>query len=178
MRELKDTVNECIRKWGVDILLIKSSSFVKCKCFNHKRNEGDTNCKICLGTGNVTTIRKVKAILDYQETRFDNSRNSIIGVIGKDRYTVYFNSTVKVDEEDMILIVGWENGKFKDIKEVYKVGECFPYRRHNGQLEATMALCTKKNQIKNKYIKYFNVLPINARNKISDGGVYICPKNS
>ena len=74
MSSLKKMIDNKIQDWGIDVLLISASKFVKCKCFDYSANEGDINCKICFGRGYVSGIKKVRAIIDFDSpsTRMNN----------------------------------------------------------------------------------------------------------
>ena len=117
MSSLKKMIDNKIQDWGIDVLLISASKFVKCKCFDYSANEGDINCKICFGRGYVSGIKKVRAIIDFDSpsTRMNKYSNSRIGKRISDSYIIYFKSDVSAQEGDMLLIVGWNNKKIMDV---------------------------------------------------------------
>lgn len=178
MSSLKKMIDDRMNVWGIDILLISASKFVKCKCFDYSANEGNTNCKICFGRGYVSGVKKARAIIDFDSptARMNKYSNSRIGKRISDNYIVYFKSDVSVQEGDIVLIVGWKDGKIMDVKHCYQLGSNYEFRHNQSELASNVYIAIKRNENIEIYNKYINSLPLQAKTKIENGGIYICPK--
>lgn len=176
MGNIKSMMNSQINRWGINVLVVKSSSKLKCKCYNNTTNEGNNSCSICFGVGYVSSIKKEKIIIDYGNRINNYSTPSQYGYINNQLIYAYGNSTVNINDGDKIIIVGWnKQNVISDVKEILTVGSINPYRMENGRIEGVSMACVSSNELLSKYSRYINSLSCRTRKIVSEGGVYICP---
>lgn len=164
------------KEFGVSILLVRCQNLTRCKCYDTLSKTGNSNCKMCGGTGMVNSIEHRKAIVQTLST--DNSMSPApIGLMSTDTLLFHFGYEINPMERDMILIVGFDKSGIPiDVKEVYVITTSDPIRGDRGRIEyykvyAKMAPEKLKN-IQNR----LNSIPVRSKIKmIKEGAVFRWP---
>lgn len=151
-QEMIDLSNET----AYEVLIQRTSSKIRCKCFNHKFQEPDARCPICIGTGWVFKFEKHKAF--KQDMIANNNGNILFTPVGKliQGYSkFFFQYDVPITKKDYIWEVAFKNGKPIKLIAMYQVEDLSPERGLDGQIE--YKLCVAKDEpfnsdFKNMYI--------------------------
>ena len=176
MGDIRNMLNNQIKRLGIDVLIVNSSKRIRCKCFNNSTNEGLPSCNICLGKGYISSIRKERVIIDYGNRLSNTYSQSQYGNIDNQLIYVYVSSSTTINQGDKIIIVGWTKQKqLSDVKEILNVGSINQYRMNDGRIEGISMTCISSSEMFEKYNSFINSLSNRTRKTISEGGVYICP---
>lgn len=154
--DFREEVKELESAYGINVVHIQNSKYIKCKCFNDLYKTGNPKCNLCFGTGRVTTLSIKKAIKYNQE---GGSVDTELGNIVKDKNVFIFNHTYEISEKDYILMVGFNNGCIKDIKNQFEVEYVDEVRGDRGRIEYKIVYtknCNYKSQMENSIKKLRN----------------------
>ena len=165
---LRSEVNYLINSYGITILYIRNSKYMKCKCYDELYKSGDHSCEVCFGTGKITSIEPIKC--------FYNNNSYYSKLSGAGKYNVdigqfVFKHDSKVDFNDLILIVGYNGDKIVDVKQVYKINNINEIRCDDGRIEFYEVDVMTDNTLFgkfNNYVKYEN-LKLSKFNRMSIG---------
>ena len=163
-------------KFSMSILLIRNNNNTRCKCYDPLHRDGNRRCKVCGGTGKVSSIEKIDAI--YQNANKESHlRLTEVGLSIANVLTFYMDRKLFPRVQDQILIVGFDNNGIPvDIKKSCKIVSVQEIRGDNGRNELF--------QVDAKYTpgkikidqKRLNSIPLEHKKKIADGKRYIWPQ--
>lgn len=150
--DLRKELDYLIENYGVNVLYIRSSKYIKCKCYDELYKAGNSRCKLCLGTGKLTSIEPTKIFFNnekyYSYLSHGGKYNTIVG-----EFILKYNIAPKFN--DRILIVG--SNKYNlvtDVKKVYLISNVNEVRCDNGRVEFYEVNVSTDDTLINKYNKY------------------------
>lgn len=129
---LRNEANYLIDNYGIDVLYVRNSKYMKCKCYDELYKLGNYKCNICFGSGKITSIEKMKCF--YNNDKY-YSKSTIAGKYNVDIGKFIFKYNSEIEFNDVILVVGYKDGKVKDVKQVYKVNNSNEIRCDKGRIE-------------------------------------------
>lgn len=163
-------------EYSLDILYIRASKYIRCKCFNPLHKTGTPGCPICLGYGHVNTIEKRKAIthsLNSARTS-DGLIMSDLGAISSESTVFYLNHKVSPRKRDLVVLTYWDkNGNPVGVKKVYEITISDELRGDHGRIELNAVYCKLKPEITESVEKVITELSGEARMRIANGERYI-----
>lgn len=133
--DLLNRYNNIIDEYGYDILLISQNRKRRCSCWDEKTQSADRKCPFCYGLGSVPTIQKHRVRDIDREIYPVSSINTNIGDLLISKRAYFFRNDMKIQENDLIVDVEWENGRpiYTD-GGIYEVNHIDPQRFRNGEL--------------------------------------------
>jgi hypothetical protein len=163
---IREELVQMEKEFAIKVIHVSSNKYIKCKCFNPLYKTGNSKCPLCLGSGRVTTMSMLNTIT-YNHS--GTSNNSSLGNSIIDENIFIFNHKSKINEKDIILIVGFKENSICDLKEIFKVKYVDNVRGDNGRVEYVVANTTKANQLLNSYSKVINNLPTYQNTRLMKG---------
>ena len=163
-------------EYSLDILYIRASKHIRCRCFNPLHKTGTPGCPICLGYGHVNTIEKRKAIThSLNATRAsDGLIVSDLGSIGSDSVVFYLDHKFYPRKRDLIALTYWDkNKKPVGVKKVYEITLSDELRGEHGRIELNAVYCKLKPEITESVEDVIAGLSDKARMRIANGERYI-----
>lgn len=163
-------------KFSMQVLLIRNNNNTRCKCYDPLHRDGNRKCKICGGSGKISSIEKIDII--YQNvSKSDNLKLTEVGLSITNTLNFYIDRKVFPRVQDQILIVGFDNkGLPVDIKKSCTVVSVQEIRGDKGRNELFQVYAKySPNKIKIDQ-KRLNSIPLEHKKKIADGKRYIWPQ--
>jgi hypothetical protein len=78
--DLRERLNDFLNDYGNEVLYIRNSKYINCKCYSPTSKEGNNSCKICFGSGKLTSTEKTKVITDINVIRAGKETYTKIGL--------------------------------------------------------------------------------------------------
>lgn len=175
---LRKEFAELQNQFGVHILLIRATKYVRCKCYNPLHQAGDPSCKICMGNGHLTTMEKVKGIHQGSPmlNRNDELRNTEIGLASSQETAFYVPHTVRPKARDHVVYIGWDSkGLPQEVQKVYQVIASKEIRGDKGRVELYGLNLKLRADMLHTYNKNVKSLPSKAKEMIAKGKRYVWP---
>lgn len=174
--DLREEFDFLQNEFSLSILLIRNNNNTRCKCYDPLHRDGNRNCKICGGSGKISSIEKINAI--HQNANKDsNVKLTEIGLSITNTISFYIDRIYFPKVQDQILIVGFDkNGLPVDIKKSCTIVSVQEIRGDHG-----------RNELFQIYAKYspdkvkvdqrrLNSIPLEHKKKLSEGKKYIWPQ--
>lgn len=178
--DLRDEFSSMNDMFGLNILLVRKNKNSRCKCWSELNLDGDPKCKLCGGTGKVSSIEQVKAI---NETVSSSNTSAILkmtelGLSIANTMVMYFDYKVAPKVQDRIFIVGFDKfGLPIDIKKSCTIVSIEPVRGDRGRLELYKAFVKySPEKIKTDQMR-LNAIPPEAKAKLVKGVRYTWPQD-
>lgn len=173
-REFENMNNQ----FGLNVLLIRKNKNSRCKCWNQLNRDGDPRCKICGGTGKVSSIEQVKAINETASATNTSAMMKMteLGLTVANTIVMYIDYRVAPRVSDRFFIVGYDSyGLPVDIKKSCTIASIEPVRGDKGRLELYKAYCklTPDKIIQDQ--KRLNAIPSQDKLKLTKGVRYTWP---
>lgn len=167
------------KEYGIDMLYIRSNKRIKCRCYNPRTKDGDVNCKICGGTGRVSSVEKIKGIYqNYDETGF--VRNTKIGDSTSNTVIFYFDINTVPTVNDRILLVAFERSISIpipiNISKSMVIISVDPIRGESGRIEVYKCFAKYAPEKLIYDQKRLNSIPLKAKKEIMKGVKYTWPQ--
>ena len=165
-------------EFGINVLYIRDCKFVRCSCFNDLNKTGDSNCKLCMGTGHFASIQKIKAI---ESSSSAYSTENVVasnptGQSNQKREIYYIRHQFNPKERDYILKVTWDKyGNPVDIVSVLEITNVYEMRGDNGRVELNGCLIDSRTDLVKPFTEVLTSLPKKAVSQLLKGGKYIWP---
>ena len=172
---IREELIKMIDEWGIEVLYVRESKYIKCKCYNNLHRTGDVKCPLCQGQGYLTTIEKTKLIYDNNYTFGGDVPNKGMGDIVNDSIIFYMlaNSNPKV--RDNVYLTGWNKTLPVDVQKVCIIKSVDEIRLDNGKLEGYMVSVKVKPSSLQQANELLKSLSIKAKTTLAKGGKYIWP---
>lgn len=145
MIDLRKEFTELIDDYGHYILLQRTSRKIRCRCYDEIRQEGDHDCKLCLGKGWLSKIERHKTRYDAAIQVVSRPNLNILGPTGHswvDAKVFFFKHDTSLQVGDMIYEVGWDKRnpqKPTHLIRTYAINDTYEYRADNGRIEYRIA---------------------------------------
>lgn len=153
-------------EFSIKVLYLNNNKYIKCKCFNDLYKTGSPKCKLCFGSGRLTTLQLVNTIM-YNST--GASVSSELGNMVKDNNVFIFNHKVQLKEKDIVLVVGFKNGYISDLKEMYEIDYVDVVRGDRGRVEYQVCYTNSANRMIRHYRDAIDKVSINNSKKLLQG---------
>lgn len=163
--DLRHEFDQILTQYGVDVLLVRMDTHVRCSCWNEKTQESDRECPMCFGLSWNPIIEK--HTVRGMETGVRNSlamigQNPPFGQLNSDGRQYYFRYNVPVTPQCLIVEVDWSPTG----KPIYNGGGIFAITLvasnvyENGQITYKKAFC--KDQPVQKQIRGIHITSVNG----------------
>ena len=178
--DLRKEVEMLIEEYGVEMLYIRNNRKLKCRCYNNRTKDGDTNCKICGGSGFVSILERVKGIYqNYDETGF--VRETEVGDVTSNTVIFYFNEKTVPVVGDRILLVAYDRTTSIpvpiNINKSMSIISVDPIRGDRGRIESYKCFAKYAPEKITLDQKRLNCIPLKDKKKIMKGVKYTWPQN-
>lgn len=166
---LRNEFKEMVADYGMNILYIRKNTYIKCKCYNELHKCGDSNCKICFGTGYLNILEPkigIKGPLNYGQIGISNDS---IGKIDVSDNNFYIDFKQNPNKGDLILLPLIDrNGIIRDISDVYQINNVTPVNCDFGRTELFDLMCKVRSD---KVVMFRNIiknLPLTDKKKLKN----------
>lgn len=164
--------------YGLDILYIRASRYIRCKCYDPLHKEGDPNCSICMGSGRATAVEQRNAVAIIPERLYNNAFVSTdLGLleIKEMIYALPFDSDPSTAD---IIVKPYfnKNGVVTGIYEAYLITGVTPVTGDNGRIELYNVKCKEDFASTTTIKRVLNEMTYKDRLNLKRGRKYICPK--
>lgn len=159
--------------FSLSILLIRNNNNTRCKCYDPLHRDGTRKCKICGGTGKISSIEKIDVI--HQNANKDNNlKLTEVGLSITNTISFYIDRKHFPKVSDQIFIVGFDNhGLPVDIKKSCSIVSVQEIRGDNGRNELFQVYAKySPDKIKIDQ-KRLNSIPLEHKKKIAEGKRYV-----
>lgn len=140
MVDLRSGINSIFEEYGSYALLLRGDRKVPCKCVDRLSLAPNDKCKICLGTGYISTAERVK--IRSKATSSSNTLPKVvsstdIGDVGIALRQFYIDYTVRPKRQDLLIICDWDGVKpiLDEYTEIYEINNSEPMRGNGGRIE-------------------------------------------
>ena len=174
--DLREEFDLLQSEFSLSILLIRNNNDTRCKCYDPLHRDGDRSCKMCGGSGKVSSIEKINVI--HQNANKDsNVKLTEIGLSITNTINFYIHRKHFPKVQDQILIVGFDNnGLPVDIKKSCTIVSVLEVRGDHGRNEF-FQVYGKYSPDKIKFDqKRLNSIPLEHKKKLAEGKKYIWPQ--
>lgn len=176
--DLREDFQNMNNQFGLKILVIRKNKNTRCKCWSPLNSDGDSNCKICGGSGKLNIIEQVQGI--HEQISSSNTSAVIkmteLGLSIANTIVMYFDFKVAPRPQDRIFIVGYDNkGIPVDIKKSCTVVSVEPVRGDRGRLELYKVYAKYAPEKIKLDQRRLNAIPVIDKAKIVKGVRYTWP---
>lgn len=136
--DLRQEFNELLDEFGHYVLLHRTGRKIRCRCWNEKYQEADSNCLICGGTGWVSRIerhkiRRQRAVQVISQPNLN--QQTTLGKMWIDAQSFYMHHNVYPKVGDYIYEVGWSGYRPTHLINAYRINDVDGHRGDNGRIE-------------------------------------------
>lgn len=160
-------------EFGINVIYIRNNKFVRCRCFDDLNKTGDSNCKLCMGTGYFISAQKIR-VIESSNRAYGFENNMLvnnIGVTNQKNEVYYIRYKYSPKERDLILKVTWDSkGNPIDIDSVLEIINVYTMRGDNGRLELAGCLINSRTDLVTPYQKYLDSLSKKLKTLLANGG--------
>lgn len=138
--DAREEVEEIIKENGIKVLYIRTNTNTRCKCYDQLHKDGNTNCKVCGGSGLLASIEVMDAFLNHMSgddmIGMTGLKKTDLGDVNVSTNVFYISHKRKPKHGDRILIVGYDKyGLPYEVIASCTVGLCREARGYNGRVE-------------------------------------------
>lgn len=174
--DLRIKLDDFFKNNGNDVLYIRNSKYINCRCYKHNTKEGDVNCKICFGSGKLTSLEKTKIIMDVNTIRSGRENYTKIGIEDNSIIYAYMPFNTNPRQNDLVCLTGWNGNAPSNINKVYKIRNAIDVRCDDGRIEAFYCILERAEEYDSALNEYVKKLPPLAIRTLNKGGKWVCPK--
>lgn len=162
--------------FAIDLLMIRSNKHSRCKCYDPLHRDGDRRCRVCGGTGKISSIEKISAI--HQNVNASGFvKMTDLGLSVSNTIVLYFDLKAVPKAQDQVLIVGFDKyGSPVDIKKSCTIVSVQEVRGDNGRLEMYQVYAKYSPEKIDVDQKRLNSIPPAQKRDIAKGKRYIWPQ--
>lgn len=162
--------------FSMEVLMIRNNKHSRCKCYDPLHRDGDRKCRICGGTGKVSSIEQIKAI--HQNVNSSGFvKMTELGLSVSNTIVLYFDLKAVPKVQDQILIVGFDSyGCPVDIKKSCTIVSVQEVRGDNGRIEIYQVYAKYSPEKIDIDQRRLNAIPPKQKREISKGKRYIWPQ--
>lgn len=162
--------------FSMDVLMIRSNKHSRCKCYDPLHRDGDRRCKICGGTGKISSIEKISAIHQNVDSA-SSLKITELGLSISNTVVLYFDLRAVPKAQDQVLIVGFDKyGCPVDIKKSCTIVSVQEVRGDNGRVEMYQVYAKYAPEKIEVDQKRLNSIPPKHKLEIAKGKRYIWPQ--
>lgn len=166
------------KEFSIDILYVRATKYIRCKCFNELHQTGDSNCHICFGTGHVCSVEKMNVIMYTLRPEGLSSGVKVKGPLmtSSPIIELYIHHSKMPKVRDNVIVTGWNiKGLPQDVKKVGTISSIDEIRGDNGRVEFYSVVVTIVPELLKPSQKLMNKLDDTAKKIIAKGGRYVWP---
>lgn len=166
------------KEFGIDVLYVRNSRFVRCTCFDDLHKIGNPDCPLCFGSGYFSSVQKIKAISSqYRAYSYDGSlMTTPIGTTEQSNEVYYIQHLYTPKESDFLIKVTWDKEGYPvDVLKVMEIINIYEMRGDNGRSELNGCLISDRTDLVIPFRKALSVLPKKATSHLLKGGKSIWP---
>lgn len=162
--------------FSMNILLIRNNKNSRCKCYNPLHKDGDRKCKICGGTGKVSSIEKVR-VINQNVNSSGFVKMTELGLSVSNTILLYFDVKAIPKVQDQVLIVGFDKDKIPvDIKRSCTIVSVQEVRGDNGRIEFYEVYAKHSPEKIELNQRRLNAIPPAFKKQISEGKRFTWPQ--
>jgi hypothetical protein len=144
MVDLRREFKNLIENYGSYYLIVKANRQRECKCVDQLYKTPKKECPICLGTGFINAVEKIKgrdtmSSMPVSLPRIgEMAEPGVISIPARDFYLEY---TARPEAQDLLIICEWNGLRpiFDEYTEIHRIGYVQPLRGDNGRIEYFLA---------------------------------------
>lgn len=161
----------------IDVLYVRSNTRTRCKCYDPLHKDGNSNCKICRGTGLIPSIEKMEVFCNPTSMddaiRLSGQKRTELGDANVMTQTFYLKHNERPKSGDRVLIVGYDKYNLPtEVKESSIVSVPREVRGYHGRVEMNKIICRTSPQMLEKDQKRLNSIPNKDKIKLMKGVRY------
>lgn len=146
MVDLRKEFKKIIDENGSYYLLVRNNKKQPCKCIDTLYNTPNDKCPICLGTGYINKVEKIKGRVvtaSIPETLPRAMVNAEPGELIVPSKQFYLSYNIMPKKKDLLVICKWAGLKpiFNEFSEIYEINYSDLLRGENGRVEYIIAHC-------------------------------------
>jgi hypothetical protein len=171
-RDEFDCLND---QYGINMLYVRSNPRTRCKCYDKLTGDGDSSCKICGGSGKISTIELTKGI--YENIDYTGYANMIeLGLSVSNTAIFYLDYKVVPKIKDRLFIAAYKENIPVNIIKSIMIMSVEPIRGDKGRIEAYRCYgrFTPEKIIQDQ--RRLNSIPYEFKKKIMKGARYSWPQ--
>lgn len=164
-------------EFNLKVLLIRTNQRTRCKCYDPYNHDGDSNCKICGGTGKLNMIEMTPTIHENFNTS-SLIKMTELGLSVSNTILLFFDYKVIPKVRDRVLIVGYDSrGIPVDIKKDCTIASVEEVRGENGRIELYMVYAKYSPENIKRDQRRLNRIPPKVKKEIMKGRRYTWPQD-
>lgn len=161
----------------LNVLYVRANTRSRCKCYDPLHKDGSANCKICGGSGLLSSIEKMEVFCNPMSMddaiRLSGQRRTEVGDANIMTQTFYLKHNERPKAGDRILIVGYDKHNLPtEVKESSIVSVVREVRGFNGRVEMYKIICRTSAPMLDKDQKRLNCIPNAQKAKLMKGVRY------
>lgn len=169
VKEIKDLIKHNSSK----ILYIRHDTHSRCKCYDPLYGTGTSTCKICGGSGFVSSIEFAEVFLNPISKNIEGEIMTEVGEASIYDRIFYTERNIHPKTGDRILIVGFDKNDVPiDIREVVNIRYSEEIRGYHGRVEFYKLYCSVQPQSLEREQKRLNSVPTVDKSKLMKGTKY------
>lgn len=172
MRSEFDFLND---EYGINMLYVRSNPRTICRCYDKLTQDGDSKCRICGGTGKLSSIECVKGIYqNIEENKYNIMMEADLKI--SNTAVVYFNYKAVPKVNDRLFITAYKENIPVNIIKSLVIRAIQPVRVDNGRIEfyKCFARFAPEKIIEDQ--RRLNKVPYEFKKKIMKGARYSWPQ--
>lgn len=129
-----------LEDYGNYAILVRNDKKQICKCVDRTSMAPKNTCQICLGTGYINSVEKVKIRNKNQAGSGLLSKAmefADIGNVGVGNKEFFMEYTERPKKQDLLILCEWDglNPVFDEYTQICKINNAEPIRGDNGRIE-------------------------------------------
>lgn len=166
-------IEELIKYNSSKMLYIRHNTNTRCKCYDALYGTGTTSCKVCGGSGFVSSIELIEAFLNPVLKNIEGKIMTEVGEASIYDRIIYTTRNVRPKTGDRILIVGFDKDCIPiSIEEVLNIKYSEEVRGYHGRVEFYKLYTSIQPQSLNREQKRLNSIPTKDKSKLVKGTKY------
>ena len=171
---LREEFNDLLDTFGINVLYFRTSSSIKCNCYDELYKVGDSSCINCAGTGKLILVRLVKTIkktnngeLSYHNRGFYVNADT----------SFYFPMQFTPKINDYLVIAEFDTeGVPRRVINVFEINYVNTTRGDNGKIEMFRANVDERADKIFDFDNIISKIPHSTMDVLMNGGVSFVEK--
>lgn len=165
--DLRREFHKILENYGHDILLQRSSRYIRCSCWNCKYQEPLSSCPKCMGSGRVVRIERHRVRTETATniiTLPGRKQQTPIGQVSQQTRAFFMMHDVHPKVGDVIYEVGWDKDRPTNVLHAFEISYADEKRGKNGRIEFYQVSSKENNTTA---LDYDNILKRRIGGKIN-----------
>jgi len=176
--DLRKEFNVLQNAFSMDILYVRATRYIRCRCFSPLYNSGDASCPVCFGNGHLSSIEKIRGIQTKPSSASSSNKLRItdVGAVSQSIEQFFLDYQIRPKSRDIIIVVGWDkDGRPADVKRVYEISGINEVRGDDGRVEFYDASVKMKPDLLGQVRTTIQRLPLKAKRILAERKRYVWP---